>query len=291
MKNLQQTKWQGIGSGIAALVLAAATAVQADTIEMKDGKLVQGLFVGGTQATVRFQTPTAIKVIPITEILAVTFDRTTPAATAAAAAVPAAVTAAAATATTAAAAATTAVTAQVATAAQAAAAIAGQPAATVTAALPAKPSLVAGSKIQVRIIETMDSATQKAGAKFTGVLTTELRAGDVVLAPAGAPVAGELAVGTAPQPALLLVLTGITVNDQIKPVTTDDVTAISAPLTKKNLKSSAFGAALGAIAGGSDGALKAAGASALAAVLVKGDSVTVPASSVLEFQLKTAFTP
>jgi len=294
MKRMHQTTLNGLGSVIALLAIAGSTAVLADTVEMRDGKLIQGTFVGGTQTTVRLQTTTELKVIPVADILAVTFDRpvaaaaTTPAAPAVlTATVPVTVAAPAA-----------AAAATVATAAQPVAASAQTAVTTVTtavtpapAAVPPKPSLAAGSKIQVRITETVDSTTQKAGQKFTGVLTVDLKAGETILVPAGAAVAGELAAGTAPQPALQLVLTGITINDQLKPLATDDVVAISAPVTKKNLKSSALGAALGALAGGSDGALKAAGAAALADVIAKGDSVKVPASSVLEFQLKTAFTP
>lgn len=251
MKSMRQTMWNGLATRVALLAIASTTAVLADTIEMRDGTLVQGMFMGGTQTTVRVQTQTETKVIPITAIVAVTFDRKATAAPTAAA--PAAV--------------------------------------APPEAAAAKPSLAAGSKIQVRITATVDSTVNKVGSKFTGVLMAELRAGDVVLAPAGALVAGELAAGTAPQPALQLVLTGITINGQVKPLATDDVIAVSAPMTKKNLKSTAFGAALGAIGGGTEGAAKGAGGGALAAVIVKGDRVNVPATSVLEFQLKTAFTP
>ena len=279
MKTLQQNMWNGLGRGMALLTVAATTVALADTIELRDGKLIQGMFVGGTQTTVRLQTKTETKVIPIADILAVTFDR--PAAAAPAATTPAVLAVPAA-------AAVTAPAAKPAAATQAAT----TPVVPAPAALPPKPSLAAGSKIQVRINETVDSTANQVGSKFTGVLTAELRAGEVVLAPLGAAVAGELTAGTAPRPALQLALTGISINGQLKPVATDDVIAVSAPLTKKNMKSAAIGAVFGALGGGgSEGAAQGVGTGALASVVTKGDSVSVPATSVLAFQLKTAFTP
>jgi hypothetical protein len=301
--------WNGLGFGLLSLTFASPAGILADTIELRDGKLIQGTFMGGTQTTVRFQTQAEIKVIPVADIVALTFDRpapatlTTPATPAVPAtpaagaarptvpAVPATPAAGATQPTVPAVPATGATAAAQATAAQAGTATPAKPTTPVPAALPPKPSLAAGTRIQVRINEAIDSTTHKVGRKFTGVLTADLRAGAEVLVPEGSPVAGELAAGVAPQPALRLVLTGITVSGKLKPVTTDDVIAVSAPVTKKSRQSGAVGAVLGAITGGSEGAAKGLDAAALASVATKGDKVDVPANSVIEFQLKTVFTP
>lgn len=285
MKRLRHITRNAVRHSGLWLALVTATIACADTVELRDGTLLQGTFLGGTQTSVRFQTQTELKVIPVTDILAVTFDRPTapPAATTApgtpaVATVPATVPAAPPGATTPG---PTPATAPV-----------TPPAATAAVVPPPKPSLPAGTKLQVRINEAVDSAVNKAGTRFTGVVAADVHAGDAVPVPAGTPVAGELAAGTAPQPALQLVLTGITLQEQVRPVVTADVVAVSAPLTKKNVGGAAIGAVFGAVGGGgSQGAAKAAGAAALATVAVKGDTVNVPAGAVLEFQLKNAFTP
>ncbi len=46
----------------------------ADTLEMKDGRLLEGTYVGGTQTSLRFQADGKVQVIPVKDILALTFS-------------------------------------------------------------------------------------------------------------------------------------------------------------------------------------------------------------------------
>src|SRR5687767_12692157 len=85
--------------GIAALLAGAAGGVSADTVEMRDGTLVQGKYVGGTAGTIRMESPEGVKVIETAKVLALTFSvggAATTAPTAAAPGAPSAVPAAAA---------------------------------------------------------------------------------------------------------------------------------------------------------------------------------------------------
>jgi len=60
--------------GVVALLLSAAA--WADTLEFKDGRVIEGKFLGGTQETVRFQNQGQIQVYRVADLLALTFGGT-----------------------------------------------------------------------------------------------------------------------------------------------------------------------------------------------------------------------
>ena len=56
------------------LALAAVISVaQADVLELKNGKVLNGKFVGGTAGTIRFETSEGVQVIETGQALALTF--------------------------------------------------------------------------------------------------------------------------------------------------------------------------------------------------------------------------
>src|ERR1700733_15575901 len=57
----------------AALGLLFAGATFADTLELKDGRVLQGRFLGGTQALMRFSVNGGVQTFNVTEIVALTF--------------------------------------------------------------------------------------------------------------------------------------------------------------------------------------------------------------------------
>ena len=59
--------------GVAALVLLFASGAVADTLELKDGRVLQGRFLGGTQALMRFSVNGEVQTFNVTEIVALTF--------------------------------------------------------------------------------------------------------------------------------------------------------------------------------------------------------------------------
>src|SRR5258708_27612174 len=51
-----------------------AVAASADTLQMKDGRVIQGRFFGGTQASVQFETKGKIELFNVDEIFSVPFS-------------------------------------------------------------------------------------------------------------------------------------------------------------------------------------------------------------------------
>src|SRR5882724_3518040 len=60
-----------------AVVLGAALAgaAAADTFDLRDGRVLQGKFLGGTQATLRFEVNGEVQAFSTNDIVAVTFTR------------------------------------------------------------------------------------------------------------------------------------------------------------------------------------------------------------------------
>src|SRR5437868_323434 len=54
-------------------LLFLAGLAAADTLELKDGRVVQGRFLGGTQALVRFSVNGQVQTFNVTEVVALTF--------------------------------------------------------------------------------------------------------------------------------------------------------------------------------------------------------------------------
>ena len=61
---------------IPAFALLLAAAASADTLELKDGRVLQGRFLGGTQAVMRFESNGEVRTFSINDIVALTFTTT-----------------------------------------------------------------------------------------------------------------------------------------------------------------------------------------------------------------------
>src|SRR5690242_10101757 len=66
---------RSLGRPICATILglAFAVAAAADTLELKDGRVLQGRYLGGTQAVLRFEINGEVKTFPVSDAVAVTF--------------------------------------------------------------------------------------------------------------------------------------------------------------------------------------------------------------------------
>src|SRR5579859_3593054 len=84
VKLLAGLVWAGLGW--------MAVSASADTLQMKDGRVIQGRFFGGTQASVQFETNGKIELYNVDDIISVTFTSAPPAASPAPSAPPAAAT-------------------------------------------------------------------------------------------------------------------------------------------------------------------------------------------------------
>lgn len=236
--------------------------VLGDTLETKDGQLLDGLFMGGTQNSVRFMVGDQLQTLPISQLLALTFSR--PSGPAVAEAAPE----------------VTPLESSV------QAADANQPpekAAPVT--------VTSGTRLMVRIDQTLDSSRHGAGHMFTGRLEADLVVDGVKLAPRGGRVYGRLVSSKqggrmAGKSELGIVITDIVINEIPHSVQTTGVQAVSQGSGGKTVRNVATGAAIGRLArGDSKGARRGAAVGLGASVLTKGSKVYVPASTLMEFNL------
>lgn len=159
-----------------------------------------------------------------------------------------------------------------------------------------KVTVPAGTAFIVRTKEVIDSRKQKTGHKFTCTLEADLVVDGVVAAPRGATVYGALAQAKksgrlAGQSEMTLVFTDIMINNQMKPIKTSMVTAVSERTGKQTVGRTARAAAIGGLIDGSSGAKTGAKVGAGVSLLTRGSQVHIPAGTMLETSFSAPFTP
>ena len=161
-------------------------------------------------------------------------------------------------------------------------------------------SVPAGTRVLIRLSEALSSTNQRAGARFTGRLETNLMAQGVVVAPRGTTVHGQLVLAQSAGKMsggseLALELTDIVINDTAHPIMTDTYQLQGqgrGGQTARNVATGAgLGSAIGAIAGGGRGAAIGAAAggglgTARAAGSGGGQQVNLAQGTLLEFRLQ-----
>jgi len=170
-----------------------------------------------------------------------------------------------------------------------------QPAETPPAA-PAKVTVPAGTKMVVRTNEPIDSKKHKAGHKFTAKLEADLVAEGVIVAPRGSNIYGILVEAKksrrlAGKSEMTIAFTDLMVNNQMHPISTSQVQAVTEGTGKKTVGRTARAAAIGGLADGSDGARTGAKVGLGVSVLTSGNQINIPAGSMLEVSLAEPFTP
>lgn len=156
-----------------------------------------------------------------------------------------------------------------------------------------------GSKISIRMIDSVNSETQKVGDTFVAVLDEPIYSGGLEVVPRGADVRGRISnVNEAGRVAgaaeLGLELTQIVVNGVPYSITTSEYNEVAegrgSQTAKRAAGGAAVGAVIGAIAGGKKGAAVGAGVGAGGAtavqVLTKGEKLNIPSETKLEFTLR-----
>jgi hypothetical protein len=270
---MKRVTWVGL---VAVALIAAMTPLtaSADTLELKDGSVIHGKYVGGTEFNVRFEINGKVQYYATKDILTLSFDSSTAAAPATASPSSPAV----------------------------APASSQLPARTEAQAAPAVLSnaitVPAGTVIAVRMIDSVDSTTNQVGDQFHASLENDIVVNNVVVAPKGADVYGKLgtvkSAGTIQgQSELELELTSIRINGKLVPVSSGDYEVAGKSRGKQSAEriggGAALGAIIGAIAGGGKGAAigatVGAGAGTAVQVLTKGQQVRVPSETVLDFTL------
>src|ERR1700744_6251076 len=243
-----------------AMGLFFAGAAMADTLELKDGRVLTGRFLGGTQALMRFSMNGEVQTFNVTEIVALTFtsDYGNPPPPPPPAAAPAP---------------------------QPQAAVA-PPAAPLAAG--SQVVIPAGQSLLIRMIDGVDSKTNNVGDIFHASLETDLNVNGTLVARKGTDVYGRLANAKgagrlAGSSELQLELTRMGINGQDYPVVSSDYTmkgkGRGANTAEKVGGGAALGAIIGAIAGGGKGAAIGAGAGSAAGagvnVITRGQQVKI----------------
>jgi hypothetical protein len=149
-----------------------------------------------------------------------------------------------------------------------------------------KISVPAGTRLLIRMIDSIDSSKQQAGYRFTASLETNLQVDNVVVAPRGTKVYGRLAAAQSAgrmsgSSQLTLELTDIY---EVKGKGEGKKTA------RKVVGGAGLGALIGGVAGGGKGAGIGAAAGAAAGTAVaaskKGEQMSIPSETLLEFRLQ-----
>jgi hypothetical protein len=162
-----------------------------------------------------------------------------------------------------------------------------------------KVTVPAGTRILIRMIDSIDTTKQKAGYRFTASLETNLQVDNVIVAPRGTTVYGQLISASSAgrmkgSSELTLELTDIVINGTSYPLLTSNYSiqgsGEGSKTAKKVLGGAGLGALIGGIAGGGTGAAigvlaGAAGGTAIAASK-KGEQLSIPSESLLEFRLQ-----
>ena len=261
---------------IAASLLTPALAAFADTLELKNGSVIKGTFIGGSEAQLSFRVGSTVQHYPVTDILSLKFDSDGGRATSGNGFAP-----------------------------RPEPNYAPTPVpAPVRASVPApvvsgdRISVPTGTRLTVRTVDAIDSDRNRVGDKFAATLDQPLYVNDVLVVPKGADVYGRLeeakeAGHLAGKAQLRLSLTGIVINGQTYALSTGDYELSGKSRTGNTAAKvgggAAVGAIIGAIAGGGKGAAIGAGVGAGAGTAVqiatKGDQVHVPSETLLEFAL------
>jgi hypothetical protein len=162
-----------------------------------------------------------------------------------------------------------------------------------------KVTVPAGTRILVRLVDTIDSSKQKAGDRFTASLETNLQIDDTVVAPRGSKVYGRLAKASSAgrmsgSSELTLELTDIVINGTAYPLMTSTYEVKGkgegGNTAKKVVGGAGLGALIGGIAGGGKGAGIGAAAGAAGGTAVagakKGQQLQLATETLLEFRLQ-----
>ena len=247
-------------------ICLVTSTLSADSLRLKNGSLIDGKFIGGTETEITFQVGSSVQKYDLGDIDSLTFESEAPAASASSRP------------------------------------LSLRPPAATTVST-SSVTIPAGTHISVRTIDGIDSAKNHPGDRFEASLEEPLIVDGIVVATKGTDVYGRLTdskkSGTfSGRSELQLELTGIVVNGQTVPLVTGDyeLTGKSrgASTAKRTIGGAAVGSIIGAIAGGGKGAgIGAAvggGAGAGSEIITKGDQVKVPSETLLDFTLQQEVT-
>jgi hypothetical protein len=206
-------------TGVFLIAMMAATSLFADTIELADGRLLEGDFVGSSNGIIMFNTGEGIEAFPEAEVVGMWFS--------------------------------SGVATREAEMAQTG------PAPTL--------SVPAGTRLVVRMSDSVDSSRHGAGHRFRGQLESAVVIDGVTVLPRGT-----------------------TVDDVLHPISTEGMNAQTSGEGARTVGRTARAAAIGGLIDGSSGARTGAKVGAGVSILTSGASVNVPRGTIVETSLRVA---
>jgi len=251
--------------GLVFVMCVVVPAAVADSLELKNGSLLKGRFMGGDQNSINFQVGSSLQTYNVGDVRALQFDPEPGGADISSAEQP----------------------------------YSSSVSPTETAKTSSYVTIPAGTIISVRTIDAIDSRENHVGDRFEASLEEPLIVDDKVVAPKRTEVYGRLEesreTGTfTGRSELKLALTGIVIDGRTVPLVTADyeLTGKSkgASTAKRTVGGAALGTIIGAIAGGGKGAAigagTGAGVGAGSEIITKGDQVKIPSETLLDFTLQ-----
>jgi hypothetical protein len=227
------------------LAVFATASANADTLEMADGRLLEGDFVGSSNGIIMFNTGEDIEAYPEDQVVGIYLSS------------------------------------GVATAE------------TLIASDQASNSVTipAGTRLVIRMSETLDSKRHAAGHRFTAQMEGAIVVDGITVVPRGAVVYGRIAQSqqsgrAVGQSNLTTEFTDIMVDDQLVPIATGAMSAQTGGEGGRTVGRTARAAAIGGLIDGSSGARTGAKVGLGASILTSGASVNIPRGTIVETSLR-----
>jgi hypothetical protein len=278
---VRKTAWCAAFALVALVALLGSA--WADSLELRNGSLIKGRYLGGSDSEIRFQVGSSVQRFAVVDVQTLRFDSDTAASAAPPPAPP--------------------------QRSDDPPALAPRPAAddappppptnNATAASAGTVNLPSGTRLTVRTIDAVDSDRNQVGDRFKASLEQAIVVDGTTLVPKGADVYGRLSQATEAghiqgRSQLKLELTGIVVRGQTYPLVTGEYSVAGSSRGASSARriggATAAGTIIGAIAGGGRGAAIGAGVGAGAGtavqVVTRGEQVHVPSETLLEFTLQ-----
>ncbi len=227
-------------SGAAALMLSSL--VLADTLELADGTLLEGDFVGSSNGIIMFNTGDGIEAFPEEEVVGLFLS----------------------------------------------AGVANAERQRTTT--PSMLTVPAGTRMVIRMADTIDSRRHSAGHRFRGQLEGALAVNGQTVVPRGTFVHGRItqarqSARVAGSSEMAIEFTDIMIDDQLFEISTTGLQARTQNEAGRTVGRTARAAAIGGLISGSSGARTGAKVGVGASILTSGASINVPAGTIVETSL------
>jgi len=228
------------------VALLATGSLFADTIELADGRLLEGDFIGSSNGIIMFNTGEGIEAFPEDEVVGMWFSSGV---------------------------------------ATRDAEVRTGPAPTIT--------VPAGTRLMIRMSDSVDSSRHAAGHRFSAQLEGAVVVDGVTVLPRGTIIQGRIAssqqsgraVGSS---SMSIEFSDVMLDDVFHPIATGNINSQTSSETGRTVGRTARAAAIGGLIDGRSGARTGAKVGAGVSILTSGASINIPRGTILETSLRAA---